>query len=706
MVNGVPFFAKGACWIPADTFAPHLKYEDYADLIKSAADANMNMLRVWGGGFYEDDIFYDLCDELGICVWQDFMFACATYPTFDDAFMENVSAESEDNIRRLRHHPCIALWCGNNEMEQGWVGDEWNDRQMSWEDYAKFSINFCRRLSINSTPNATTGRAAPIRPIGDRNDFNNPQWGDAHLWDVWHGKKPFEWYRTAQHRFCSEFGFQSFPEPKTVYGYTAPQDRNITSYVMEHHQRSGIGNTTIMTYLLDWFRLPDEFETHALVEPDSPGHGDEICRRALAAEHAAHHGHAVLAVERLLAGRQLVFYRLSSPLESAALHGETILCAAAGLRRGRYRERHRGNLHQQRPDGALLPANCPGQSPMSKVKLFPRVKKQVEIKRGSRRVNVLNMAKYIKQYGVRNLMVWLELSVKGKTVSTNFVTFARPKHLELCQPDIKAEISLAEGNTVVTLTSKAPALWTWLELTGTDARFSDNFFHLRPDKPVKITITTQEPLSAGRNQEKSAGSQSDSILTNSLNIIRRLDKTMGFRKDFVWGVATAAYQIEGAAHEDGKGLSDWDIFCRKEGNVWNGQSGDIACDHYHHYQEDIDIMKQIGVNAYRMSISWPRVIPNGTGAVNQKGLAFYDKLIDELLEAGITPYVTLFHWDYPYELTCRGGWLNPDSSDWFAEYAKVVVEKLSDRVKNWMTINEPQVFINHGHHVGTHAPGL
>ena len=181
---------------------------------------------------------------------------------------------------------------------------------------------------------------------------------------------------------------------------------------------------------------------------------------------------------------------------------------------------------------------------------------------------------------------------------------------------------------------------------------------------------------------------------------------MGFRKDFVWGVATAAYQIEGAAYEDGKGLSDWDTFCKKPGNIWNNQSGDIACDHYHHFQDDIDAMKQIGVTGYRMSISWSRVIPNGTGAVNPKGLAFYDQLVDKLLAAGITPYVTVFHWDYPYELSCRGGWLNPDSSDWFAEYTKVVVDRLSDRVTNWMTINEPQVFINHGHQVGTHAPGL
>jgi beta-mannosidase len=342
VVNGVPFFAKGACWIPADTFAPHLEYDDYADLIQSAADANMNMLRVWGGGFYESDIFYDLCDELGICVWQDFMFACATYPTFNDAFMENVSAEFSDNIRRLRHHPSIALWCGNNEMEQGWVGDEWNDRQMSWEDYSKLFDKLLPEMVKKLDPERDYWPCSPHSPHGDREDFNNPNWGDTHLWDVWHGKKPFEWYRTAQHRFCSEFGFQSFPEPKTVNGYTAPRDRNITSYVMEHHQRSGIGNTTIMTYMLDWFRLPDD----ALVESDSPGHGYEVRRRALAPEYAADDGHTVLAVERLLAGCQLVFHRQPSPLESTALYGQAILCPFAGLRRRRHRERQRCNLYK------------------------------------------------------------------------------------------------------------------------------------------------------------------------------------------------------------------------------------------------------------------------------------------------------------------------------------------------------------------------
>ncbi|MBN1966526.1 MAG: glycoside hydrolase family 2 protein, partial [Anaerolineae bacterium] len=136
-VNGVPFFAKGANWIPADTFAPRLTRADYVRLLESAAEVHINMLRIWGGGIYESDLFYDLCDELGLCVWQDFMFACATYPTFDEAYMANVQAEAEDNVRRLRHHPCLAMWCGNNELEQGLVCPEWTDRTMSWDDYGK-----------------------------------------------------------------------------------------------------------------------------------------------------------------------------------------------------------------------------------------------------------------------------------------------------------------------------------------------------------------------------------------------------------------------------------------------------------------------------------------------------------------------------------------------------------------------------------------
>jgi len=180
---------------------------------------------------------------------------------------------------------------------------------------------------------------------------------------------------------------------------------------------------------------------------------------------------------------------------------------------------------------------------------------------------------------------------------------------------------------------------------------------------------------------------------------------MTFPADFVWGAAAASYQIEGAAAEDGKGPSVWDMMCRKDGAVWEGQTGDVACDHYHRAAEDVALMKEIGLKGYRLSISWPRVMPEGVGAVNRKGLDFYNRLIDDLLAAGVEPWVTLFHWDYPYALYCRGGWLNPASPDWFAEYTQVVVEALSDRVTHWMTLNEPQCFVGLGHQTGRHAPG-
>ena len=181
----------------------------------------------------------------------------------------------------------------------------------------------------------------------------------------------------------------------------------------------------------------------------------------------------------------------------------------------------------------------------------------------------------------------------------------------------------------------------------------------------------------------------------------------GFRfpEGFRWGAAAASYQIEGAANEDGKGPSVWDMFCRKPGAVWEGHNGDVACDHYHRYEEDVLLMKAMGLKAYRLSVSWPRVLPAGTGAVNEAGIAFYERLIDALLEAGIEPWITLFHWDYPLELYYRGGWLNPETVEWFGEYAELVTRRFSDRVKNFMTFNEPQVFVGAGHMEGRHAPG-
>jgi beta-glucosidase len=179
-----------------------------------------------------------------------------------------------------------------------------------------------------------------------------------------------------------------------------------------------------------------------------------------------------------------------------------------------------------------------------------------------------------------------------------------------------------------------------------------------------------------------------------------------FPADFLWGAATAAYQIEGAAGEDGRGPSTWDVFCKKPGAVFEGHSGDVACDHYHRYREDVALMRELGLQAYRFSVSWPRVMPSGRGAVNEKGLAFYDRLVDALLAAGIQPFCTLFHWDLPEALQQAGGFVARDSADWFADYAALIGRRLGDRVRYFVTHNEPQCFIAHGLLDGTKAPGL
>ncbi len=175
---------------------------------------------------------------------------------------------------------------------------------------------------------------------------------------------------------------------------------------------------------------------------------------------------------------------------------------------------------------------------------------------------------------------------------------------------------------------------------------------------------------------------------------------------FTWGVATSSYQIEGAAREGGRGPSIWDTFSRIPGAIDNGDNGDIACDHYHRYQEDLDLIKWLGVHAYRFSIAWPRVIPNGVGTRNQTGIDFYDRLIDGALERGITPWPTLYHWDLPQALQDKGGWNNRDCAYWFADYAHVMAERFADRVKNWTTLNEPFCSAWLGHLYGVMAPGI
>jgi beta-mannosidase len=499
VVNGVPFFAKGGNWIPADAFATRVSWDDYARLLNDVADVNMNMLRVWGGGLYESDAFYDLCDELGICVWQDFMFACSAYPTFDKAFMASVKAEAEDNVRRIRHHACVALWCGNNELEQGLVGDTWNDRQMSWEDYGRLFDTLLPGIIGALDPDRDYWPCSPHSPHGDRKDHSNPKWGDAHLWEVWHGRKPFEWYRTCEHRFNSEFGFQSFPEPKTVLGYTAPQDRNVTTYVMEHHQRSGIGNTAIMQYMLDWFRLPDAFD-HTLwlsqiLQGMAMKYAVEHWRRAMprgmgtlywqindcwpVASWASIDYHGRWKALHYMARK---FY---APVAISALED-----AAAGTV-----EVHVTNDLRDAVTGKVtwVATDVAGR-------VLAKGAKAVEAKAlGNTRAVTADLAAVLAKQGPRDVIVWVDLWVGGERRSSNLALFARPKHLELADPKIGLSVKdLKDGSFVVTLTARKPALWTWLEMDQADAQFSDNFMHLLPGQPQSVIVTPARAMTLAR----------------------------------------------------------------------------------------------------------------------------------------------------------------------------------------------------------------
>ena len=279
-LNGVPVFAKGANIIPNDIFLPRVTPELYEKMVADAANANMNMLRVWGGGIYEDDVFFKLCDRYGIMVWHDFMFACAMYPG-NEEFLNNIRQEAIDNVVRLRNHPCIALWCGNNENALAWRhgspgGWGWKQQFTKEEQDTVFKAYYdvfhdlLPRVVDEYMPGCDYWPSSPMAgPEPTQHGLDGTTSGDQHYWGVWHGFRPLESYDEVTTRFCSEYGFQSFPEMSTIQKYALPEDYDIDSDVMKSHQRSYIGNGRISDYMKMYYRVPKDFEqfiymTHVL----------------------------------------------------------------------------------------------------------------------------------------------------------------------------------------------------------------------------------------------------------------------------------------------------------------------------------------------------------------------------------------------------------------------------------------------------------
>ena len=291
--NGVKIFAMGGDYIPEDNIFSRITPERTRRLLEDAVLATFNTVRVWGGGYYPDDFFYDICDELGLLVWQDLMFACAYY-LLTDEFEESISLEAEQNIRRLRHHASLALISGNNEMEEeqlaGIVCMMKGDRSSSFEpqlpihhtDYIKINEYILPKIAKRTAPQTFWWPSSPSSG-GSFDDPQDPNRGDCHYWDVWHGEKPFTDYRKYFFRYASEFGFQSFPCLKTVESFTLPEDRNIFSRVMERHQRNKSANGKILSYMSQTFRYPLGFDNllycSQLLQAEAIRYGVEHWRR-------------------------------------------------------------------------------------------------------------------------------------------------------------------------------------------------------------------------------------------------------------------------------------------------------------------------------------------------------------------------------------------------------------------------------------------
>jgi len=493
-VNGVPVFAKGADWIPADSFPTRISDQYLEGLIRDSAAAHMNMLRVWGGGFYEEEEFYDLCDRYGILVWQDFVFACNKYPD-DEAFFQNVKVEAIENVRRLRHRASLALWCGNNEMEQGWADWGWNNPSDYWNQRLKMAYDrmfhhLLPGIVAAEDPDRTywPSSASSGLPFSEP---NGQQRGDCHYWDVWHGRKPFTAYRSQYPRFMSEFGFQSLPPFETIQAYAEEKDWNMTSYIMEHHQRSFKGNGLMISQMTDTFRMPKDFPMlvylSMVLQAEGIRYGVEHWRRHKdrvggilywqlndcwpvaswssidyfgrwkALHYAARRFFApvLLSIEDIEEKAQMdvwVTSDVTTPWKGSAAWKLITL------------------------DGQVL------DSGEEAVSLDPQESKQV-----------LSKAFELTPEEKRRTVFLCELKQGQERVSLSLATFTPNKHLELVDPQLAVTVSQQGSQAVYEGSAKSLARFVEFKLQGADVVFSDNYFDVPAGMPVRVT----SPIPAG-----------------------------------------------------------------------------------------------------------------------------------------------------------------------------------------------------------------
>ncbi len=495
-VNGVPIFAMGANLIPQDCLLPRITRERTERLARDSAAANMNMLRVWGGGYYLDDDFYDACDRYGILLWHDLMFACNVY-TLTPRFEENIIAETEDNVRRLRHHACLALWCGNNEMEVGWA--TWprleGHHPRYKRDYTLIFEGILPRVVARCDgetpwwPSSPSSGGAFYIP-------DSPDHGDQHYWDVWHSGKPFTAYREHYFRFCSEYGFQSFPSMKTIRAFTLPKDRNIFSRVMESHQKNGTANSKIFTYVAEYFRYPKDLSSVVMISQilqlKAIAYGVEYWRqnrgRCMGSLYwqlndcwsvaswasldyfgrwkALHYG-----------ARRFYAPRMASAFEKEELSGDIRY-----FMHNDTLETYHGKLTVRLMDAEMkVIRTCTAEAdvpPMTALEVL-HVDFEPDLTDGEARCR--RLADY-------------RLEIGEKTVSRGTNLFVKPKHFDLPRANMLVEGSEDATDFILTVRSDAFVYCAELDYPDADPVFSDNYFDITDPSGVTVRVEkTQLP---------------------------------------------------------------------------------------------------------------------------------------------------------------------------------------------------------------------
>jgi len=495
-LNGVPVFAKGANYIPSDNFLPRVTKKKYEKTIEDAVAVNMNMLRVWGGGIYENDYFYELCDRNGLMIWQDFMFACSLYPA-EGAMLENIKQEAIDNVKRLRNHPCIVLWCGNNENQVAWFGWGWKESyekknpkwaEIIWKQYKdQYFVTLANVVSEYGSGIAYT----PSSPFSTYNKGQENNSGDCHYWGVWHSKHPIANYNVVRSRFFSEYGFQSFPEFESVKLY-APmeEDWNITSDVMMSHQRGGNhANGLIETYLLNEYRKPRNFQEFLYMNHILQGDAVKTAMEA---------------------------HRRDRPYCMGTLYWQINDCwpVASWSSRdyyGRWKALHYFTKKAY-ADVLVSPIEKEGALDVyvvsDRLKSFSAILTVSALKlngevvsKYSRNVKVnanssnklftCDVNQFLKGTGKGDVVIHAELTGKGeKDVYTNNYFLVRQKDVNYPKVKINNAIAKVAGGYEVTLSCDDFARGVFLSLDGIDYFFKDNYFDLLPDKPYKVMVET------------------------------------------------------------------------------------------------------------------------------------------------------------------------------------------------------------------------